>query len=181
MTEKELEKLFQQCGKIITSRILCDSVTNQSKGVGFIRYDQKHEAELAIKQFNGYRLNGSMDTPLTVKFANLPASVKQTTSVNSTSVVNTAGVTTDELTAVIPNASTFMDLSTLIPSHIDLHSTLANAFFTTPNNDLLEIINAMQQARDSSLANLSSINVGSGKLLRRTGGPVHSTSAHRLR
>ncbi|KAF5405588.1 hypothetical protein PHET_00847 [Paragonimus heterotremus] len=181
MTEKELEKLFQQCGKIITSRILCDSVTNQSKGVGFIRYDQKHEAELAIKQFNGYRLNGSMDTPLTVKFANLPASVKPTTTVTSTSVVNTASVTTDELTAVIPNASSFMDLSTLIPSNIDLHSTLTNAFFTTPNNDLLEIINAMQQARDSSLTNVSSINVGSGKLLRRTGGPVHSTSAHRLR
>ncbi|KAA3682483.1 uncharacterized protein DEA37_0005906 [Paragonimus westermani] len=151
---------------------------DQSKGVGFIRYDQKHEAELAIKQFNGYRLNGGMDTPLTVKFANLPASVKQTTTVTSTSVVNTASVTTDEITAVIPNASSFMDLSTLIPSNIDLHPTLTNAFFTAPNNDLLEIINAMQQTRDSSLP---SITVGPGRLLRRTGGPVHSISAHRLR
>lgn len=29
MTEKDLEVLFQQCGKIITSRILCDSTTSK--------------------------------------------------------------------------------------------------------------------------------------------------------
>ncbi|GAA51417.1 ELAV like protein 2/3/4 [Clonorchis sinensis] len=33
MTEKELERLFQQCGKIITSRILCDNITISAKGV----------------------------------------------------------------------------------------------------------------------------------------------------
>ncbi|RTG90046.1 uncharacterized protein DC041_0008651 [Schistosoma bovis] len=84
MTESDLEKLFHPCGKIITSRILFDNNTGQSKGVGFIRFDQRHEAELAIQQFNGYRVGSMADSPLIVKFANIPTSNKNglTNSVN---------------------------------------------------------------------------------------------------
>jgi len=42
-----------------------------SKGVGFVRYDKRHEAEAAIKHLNGTIPDGSQD-PVTVKFANAP-------------------------------------------------------------------------------------------------------------
>lgn len=52
MTQLELEQLFKPYGKIITSRILCDNLTGISKGVGFVRFDQRFEAERAIENLN---------------------------------------------------------------------------------------------------------------------------------
>uniref|UniRef100_A0A1I8GS25 ELAV-like protein n=1 Tax=Macrostomum lignano TaxID=282301 RepID=A0A1I8GS25_9PLAT len=74
MTQQDLVQLFSQCGKIITSRILHDSSTGLSKGVGFIRFDQRSEAELAISQLNGRVPDGGVE-PMTVKFANSPGGV----------------------------------------------------------------------------------------------------------
>ncbi|XP_023344860.1 ELAV-like protein 3 isoform X2 [Eurytemora carolleeae] len=67
----DLERLFSSCGNIITSRILCDNITGLSKGVGFIRFDQRVEAERAI-QLNGTVPEGATE-PITVKFANNPS------------------------------------------------------------------------------------------------------------
>jgi len=67
----DLERLFASCGNIITSRILCDNITGLSKGVGFIRFDQRVEAERAI-QLNGTVPEGATE-PITVKFANNPS------------------------------------------------------------------------------------------------------------
>ncbi|RNA25640.1 ELAV 3 isoform X8 [Brachionus plicatilis] len=67
----ELNSYFSQCGRIITSRILLNSSTGQSKGVGFVRYDQKKEAEIAIVKLNGKMPNGSHE-PMLVKFASYP-------------------------------------------------------------------------------------------------------------
>uniref|UniRef100_A0A1I8HWW4 RRM domain-containing protein n=1 Tax=Macrostomum lignano TaxID=282301 RepID=A0A1I8HWW4_9PLAT len=75
MTQQELVQLFSQCGRIITSRILYDGHTGLSKGVGFIRFDQRCEAEVAIKRLNGHVPEGASD-PVTVKFANAPGSGK---------------------------------------------------------------------------------------------------------
>ncbi|XP_077981254.1 ELAV-like protein 1 isoform X2 [Glandiceps talaboti] len=89
MTQKDLEEMFEPVGRIITSRILCDSVTEKgklgiekhestsiltglSRGVGFIRFDKRIEAEEAIKRFNGTIPPGGVD-PITVKFANNPS------------------------------------------------------------------------------------------------------------
>ncbi|XP_019867428.1 ELAV-like protein 3 isoform X1 [Aethina tumida] len=94
MTQQDLEALFSPYGRIITSRILCDNITeNQkigmdfmsddekditdscvglSKGVGFIRFDQRLEAERAIQELNGTIPKGSTE-PITVKFANNPS------------------------------------------------------------------------------------------------------------
>lgn len=46
-----------------------------SKGVGFIRFDQRTEAERAIKDLNGTIPKGSTE-PITVKFANNPSNNK---------------------------------------------------------------------------------------------------------
>ncbi|XP_068095153.1 ELAV-like protein 4 isoform X2 [Hyperolius riggenbachi] len=72
MTQKELEQLFSQYGRIITSRILVDQVTGVSRGVGFIRFDKRIEAEEAIKGLNGQKPSGASE-PITVKFANNPS------------------------------------------------------------------------------------------------------------
>eukprot|EP00063_Salmo_salar_P097263 XP_014072098.1 PREDICTED: ELAV-like protein 4 isoform X2 [Salmo salar] len=75
MTQKDLEQLFSQYGRIITSRILVDQVTGPtggSRGVGFIRFDKRIEAEEAIKGLNGQKPSGAAE-PITVKFANNPS------------------------------------------------------------------------------------------------------------
>ncbi|TGZ59366.1 hypothetical protein CRM22_009118 [Opisthorchis felineus] len=179
MTEKELERLFQQCGKIITSRILCDNITNQSKGVGFIRFDQRHEAELAIQRFNGYRINGSTDAPLVVKFANLPTTVKTSNPTTPSSTV----AYPDALTALLPN---LFDLNKLALSGFALNpTTLTNTIlYRDPNADILEILNANHQMTTTSnvTPQASSIpNTPIGKSLKRVGGPVYSSATHRLR
>lgn len=75
LTQLDLEKLFSGCGQIITSRILYDQNTGLSKGVGFIRFDQRCEAERAIQKLNGQIPEGATE-PITVKFANSPSSNK---------------------------------------------------------------------------------------------------------
>ncbi|XP_041091619.1 ELAV-like protein 3 isoform X4 [Polyodon spathula] len=73
MSQKEMEQLFSQYGRIITSRILVDQVTaGISRGVGFIRFDKRNEAEEAIKGLNGQKPLGAAE-PITVKFANNPS------------------------------------------------------------------------------------------------------------
>ncbi|TPP66991.1 ELAV protein [Fasciola gigantica] len=193
MTEKELELLFQQCGKIITSRILCDNTTNQSKGVGFIRFDQRHEAELAIKQFNGYRIRGSADTPLIVKFANLPTSLKNAVGTTPISLAPGSTVTnvvqpsvavgvpihliTDQLSTQLPLVPNLVELGRLtIPQPSTVHSNLSGLPYAPNNTDLLALLTAVQQAR-----NLASASSTSMRTSRKTGGPVHASSTHRLR
>ncbi|XP_046428569.1 ELAV-like protein 1 isoform X9 [Neodiprion pinetum] len=85
MAQQDLENLFSPYGRIITSRILCDNMSVRqfvtgggdnlpglSKGVGFIRFDQRVEAERAIQELNGTIPKGSTE-PITVKFANNPS------------------------------------------------------------------------------------------------------------
>ncbi|XP_077356091.1 ELAV-like protein 2 isoform X9 [Festucalex cinctus] len=72
MTQTELEQLFSQYGRIITSRILVDQVTGLSRGVGFIRFDRRVEAEEAIKGLHCQKPPGAAE-PITVKFANNPS------------------------------------------------------------------------------------------------------------
>ncbi|GFS93867.1 ELAV-like protein 4 [Trichonephila clavipes] len=72
MTQQDLEGLFTPFGRIITSRILCDNITGLSKGVGFVRFDQRIEAERAIKHLHNTIPEGASE-PITVKFANNPS------------------------------------------------------------------------------------------------------------
>ncbi|XP_055388795.1 ELAV-like protein 2 isoform X2 [Condylostylus longicornis] len=72
LSQPDLESMFSPYGKIITSRILCDNISGLSKGVGFIRFDQRHEAERAIQELNG-KIPKACTDPITVKFANNPS------------------------------------------------------------------------------------------------------------
>ncbi|CAD6192603.1 unnamed protein product [Caenorhabditis auriculariae] len=99
MTLNELEGIFRPFGQIITSRILSDNITGLSKGVGFVRFDKKDEADVAIKTLNG-TIPVGCNEQITVKFANNPAS-------NSTKNV------LQELEAV-QQAANLVPLSTLL-------------------------------------------------------------------
>ncbi|EFO91758.1 hypothetical protein GCK72_003682 [Caenorhabditis remanei] len=100
MTLHELESIFRPFGQIITSRILSDNVTGLSKGVGFVRFDKKDEADNAIKTLNGSIPTGCSEQ-ITVKFANNPASN------------NPKGILS-ELEAVQQAATTLVPLSTIL-------------------------------------------------------------------
>lgn len=52
--------------------LLSTSGTGISRGVGFIRFDKRNEAEEAIKGLNGQKPLGAAE-PITVKFANNPS------------------------------------------------------------------------------------------------------------
>ncbi|CAH2236558.1 ELAV-like protein 1 [Pararge aegeria] len=87
MTQQDLEKLFSPYGSIISSRILHENMNvghllqggmeeqglqGPSRGVAFIRYDQRIEAETAIRELNGTIPPGGTG-PMTVKCANNPS------------------------------------------------------------------------------------------------------------
>ena len=67
---QKFSAFFSQCGNIITSRLLVNPTSGQPKGDGFIRFDQRHEADLAVRKLNNCLPTADAIEPLTVKFAN---------------------------------------------------------------------------------------------------------------
>lgn len=52
-TEAELQKLFEEHGKVISVQIIIDRDSNQSKGFGFVEMENDAEAQAAIKALDG--------------------------------------------------------------------------------------------------------------------------------
>ncbi|KAL4656085.1 ELAV-like protein 1 isoform X1 [Arapaima gigas] len=75
MTQKDVEDLFSCYGRIINSRVLVDQSSGLSRGVAFIRFDKRAEAEDAIKGLNGQKPPGASE-PITVKYAANPNQAK---------------------------------------------------------------------------------------------------------
>lgn len=96
--------MFTRYGRIINSRVLVDQASGEqetltyllylplvisallrpflflsglSRGVAFIRFDKRSEAEDAIKELNGQKPPGAAE-PITVKFAANPNQIKST-------------------------------------------------------------------------------------------------------
>ncbi|GMR35064.1 hypothetical protein PMAYCL1PPCAC_05259 [Pristionchus mayeri] len=92
MTQRELVDMFRPFGQIITSRILSDNITGLSKGVGFVRFDKKGEAEIAIEKLNGATPPGCADQ-ITVKFANNPANNPTKNAIADSAAMATAAQT----------------------------------------------------------------------------------------
>lgn len=68
MNEEEMRQLFSAYGDIVQIRILRNSGSNSSKGVGFVLYSRKIQADAAVDALNGKTLAGC-DEPLSVKHA----------------------------------------------------------------------------------------------------------------
>ncbi|XP_049443824.1 ELAV-like protein 1 isoform X2 [Epinephelus fuscoguttatus] len=71
LSQQDLEDMFTRFGHIINSRVLVDQASGLSRGVAFIRFDKRSEAEDAVKHLNGHTPPGSSE-PITVKFAANP-------------------------------------------------------------------------------------------------------------
>lgn len=58
VTEQELEAFFATMGKIVSTAVIKDRETGQSKGFGFVEMEDDTEALNAIKELNGKELSG---------------------------------------------------------------------------------------------------------------------------
>ena len=54
-TSEDLRNLFSSYGKVLDIKILTNKETNRSRGVAFVRYEKRTEAENAILSLKGYR------------------------------------------------------------------------------------------------------------------------------
>ncbi|CAG0880121.1 unnamed protein product [Darwinula stevensoni] len=68
VTEDQLEDMFSKFGMIVQKNLLKDKSTGLPRGVAFVRYDQKQQAEAAILGMNGKVPTGGIE-PLLVKVA----------------------------------------------------------------------------------------------------------------
>jgi len=68
MAVKEFRQLFEQFGAIDDARILTDAATKNSRGVGFVHYQNKEAASAAMKALAGTIPNGGQK-PLEIRFA----------------------------------------------------------------------------------------------------------------
>jgi len=57
MTEKELKNLFIPFGEVISSLIIKDQYTRQSKNMGYVRMATPEEAKRAAQELNGKKIN----------------------------------------------------------------------------------------------------------------------------
>jgi RNA recognition motif-containing protein len=58
VTEKELEELFATEGAVVSTAIIKDRDSGQSKGFGFVEMADVKEGQNAIKNLNGKELSG---------------------------------------------------------------------------------------------------------------------------
>lgn len=58
MTEAQLTALFEDFGKVTSTKIIKDRDTNRSKGFGFVEMSEDDDAKEAIKELNGSDVDG---------------------------------------------------------------------------------------------------------------------------
>ncbi|MDJ0960341.1 MAG: RNA-binding protein, partial [Acidimicrobiia bacterium] len=57
-TNAELEGLFGAHGTVDRAAVITDRDTGRSRGFGFVEMPNREEAETAIRELNGYSLDG---------------------------------------------------------------------------------------------------------------------------
>lgn len=57
VTSYDLFKRFRVYGKIISARVMKDTITLKSKGYGFVSFTHMEEAQMALRQMNGALVN----------------------------------------------------------------------------------------------------------------------------
>ncbi|KAG4069746.1 hypothetical protein HA402_003187 [Bradysia odoriphaga] len=87
ITEEQLDEIFGKYGLIVQKNILRDKMTGKPRGVAFIRYNKREEAQEAIAALNNVIPEGS-NQPLTVRVAEEHGKQKATQFYNSTMNMN---------------------------------------------------------------------------------------------
>jgi len=57
MTEDELKNLFTPFGEVLSSHIIKDHYTRQSKNMGYVKMAIPEEAKMAARELNGKKIN----------------------------------------------------------------------------------------------------------------------------
>jgi cold-inducible RNA-binding protein len=57
-TDKQLEELFAQAGKVVSANVITDKYSGRSKGFGFVEMSSEEEAKKAIEMLNGQEYDG---------------------------------------------------------------------------------------------------------------------------
>ncbi|PJE69121.1 RNA-binding protein [Candidatus Shapirobacteria bacterium CG10_big_fil_rev_8_21_14_0_10_38_14] len=57
VANSQLEEIFSKFGKVVSCEVITDRYSGQSKGFGFIEMEKDKEAEEAIKNLNGTKLD----------------------------------------------------------------------------------------------------------------------------
>ena len=57
--EEELSNLFSQVGDLVSVKIIKDRYSGNSRGFGFIEYENRKDGHSAITKLDGYSLKGS--------------------------------------------------------------------------------------------------------------------------
>lgn len=57
-TEGDLQRYFEQAGRVVSCTIIMDKFTNKSRGFGFVEMSSQDEANKAIADFNGKDCDG---------------------------------------------------------------------------------------------------------------------------
>ena len=68
VTDEQLKAIFCKFGELVQCRIVCDKHTGLSKGIGFVLFMSKEDAETAKEHLNGTIPEGCTEQ-LTIKFA----------------------------------------------------------------------------------------------------------------
>ncbi len=66
INEMQLEGLFTPFGEVVSTKIVYDKITWESKGFGFVEMEKKTDAYKAIDALNGKEIKGR---PLSVEIA----------------------------------------------------------------------------------------------------------------
>ncbi|KAH3758491.1 ELAV like protein 2/3/4 [Pelomyxa schiedti] len=68
-TRDELGEVFSRFGKVIDAKILTDPKSGLNRGAGFVRFERRSDAEIAINSLNGICIPGMSNRGLVVKVA----------------------------------------------------------------------------------------------------------------
>lgn len=82
-TDKDLENLCKQYGKIISTKAIIDQATNKCKGYGFVDFDSPQAAEVAVRALQQQGVQAQMakqqeQDPTNLYIANLPLYMTET-------------------------------------------------------------------------------------------------------
>ena len=69
VSAKAVEAQFGAFGEIVRARVLSDPLTGVSRGIAFVLFAHREEAEVAVNSLDGTTIPGFASSPLSVRFA----------------------------------------------------------------------------------------------------------------
>lgn len=69
VSAKDVERQFGVYGEVIRARVLSDSQSGVSRGIAFVLFARRDDAENAVNNMDGVTVPGFASTPLSVRFA----------------------------------------------------------------------------------------------------------------